>query len=181
MVYRVAAQLQNLMNPKLLALAKDIVLVKYSSFCWSPPLSMTESSLFSCAATLYTTLCVSFLVCFFSVHGLHSKIPDFKLNLSKFGQTKPNWTWSHQTKLKQFQFNLTKPNQTLVLSVQTLPNEIWKNKTKIWLIQTNPKPWTKLWVIWMNLRCPKVLRNSCTDPYLFKLTFLKKICELVSN
>ena len=125
-----------------------------------------KSTFLGCAATLYTTLCVSFLVFFLSVHGLHSKIPDFKLNLSKFGQTKPNWTWSHQTKLKQFQFNLTKPNQTLVLSVQTLPNEIWKNKTKIWLIQTNPKPWTKLWVIWMNLRCPKVLRNSCTDPYL---------------
>ena len=35
-----------------------------------------------------------FVFCFFvffsSVHGLHSKIPDFKLNLSKFGQSKPN-------------------------------------------------------------------------------------------
>ena len=36
------------------------------------------------------------------------------------------------------------------------------------------QPYIELRVILKVLRCPKVLRNSCTDPYLFKLKIENK-------
>jgi len=87
-----------------------------------------------------------------------------------------------QTKLtKQILTNPNQPNQAKTKPDQTKTNEAEVNQTKPFSNKSNQKKLTKLNLnqpnqtipnqiqasVCKDLRCPKVLHNSCTDPYLF--------------
>ena len=134
---------------------------------------------FSCAATQHVIMFFCLFSFFLFVTSDLTKLQSNILNLPKPNSTK---------------MNLTKPSK---FDKFNKPKSTKLNKSKLDRFQLN---WLDTWLTWLkngfknlryydwkDLRCLKVLRNSCTDPYLFTFTSLvvqqlhRPICFFLST